>query len=66
VQSEYRGSGLLAWDPETGARALSLEGELRLVERFAAEVEGNGKTAALRGEVTLSGAYTLEAREARE
>lgn len=59
----YQGTGLLAWDPDSGAIEIELEGEARLVETFRAVIEGNGATAEVKGELVMSGTMGFTGRE---
>jgi hypothetical protein len=63
VQVEWKGTGTVEWDPEDGRIRIELDGDLTLEETFTIQVEGNGKTAEVRGKLSCSGSLDLEASE---
>ena len=65
LQATLRGTGTLAWDPESGALELRLEGELEFEEEFSVAFEGNGVEAEVAGELECSGKFELVAKEER-
>jgi hypothetical protein len=65
LEITYEGTGTLAWDPDSGRIQITCKGDLRLSETFSIEVEGNGKTAEVKGELVLSGPLSFEGGERR-
>jgi len=63
LELEYRGTGSVSWDPDSGRIEVACEGALRLTERFEVEFEGNGATATVNGDLEVSGTLALEASE---
>jgi hypothetical protein len=59
----YEGTGTLAWNDARDRVEITCKGEARLNETFRAEVEGNGKTAEVRGELVLRGPLTFEGKQ---
>jgi len=65
VELFLEGTGTLAWDPESGAIELVLEGELDLTEELRVSFSANGATAELEGSLAMNGPLELEASERR-
>lgn len=63
VQLTYEGTGTLAWDPATGRVELALQGDLRLDERFQANLRSGDKSGQIQGRFQMGGTLELEASQ---